>query len=49
MHTTFKDTVYENLILVHVLKSSWPLGRMLAYYDGCDAAVVVAEYDCQGK
>ena len=34
MHTTFKDTVHDNLIFVHLLKSSWQLGRILAYNGG---------------
>ena len=44
MHTTFKDTVHDDLIFVHLLKSSWQLGRILAYKGGAGAgAVVVAE------
>ena len=38
MHTTFKDTVHDNLIFVHLFKSSWQLGRelgrILAYNGG---------------
>ena len=50
MHTTFKDTVHDNLIFVHVLKSSWELGRILAYNGDVvlAAGAVVAEY-CWGK
>ena len=49
MHTTFKDTVHDDLIFVHLLKSSWQLGRILAYNGGAGGAVVVAEYYCWGK
>ena len=50
MHTTFKDTVHDDLIFVHLLKSSWQLGRILAYNGGgAGGAVVVVEYYCWGK
>ena len=47
MHTTFKDTVYDNLIFVLVLNSSWKLGRLLAYNGGAGAGgavVLVADH-----
>ena len=34
MHTTFKDTGRDNIIFVHILKSSWKLDRILAYNHG---------------